>query len=231
MKKVMLMSISILALVAISGCSSSSSSAKKTKASSPKTSQVQSSQSAHSSEKSSKNSGASTSKSTDSEASSSTSASDGTVSSGSSSKDNATSSTSSTAVNFDQLSQSSKNKLYAAWLQNAQGQFSMFNVDQNTTYAINEGPNGTKLYKDGKRVGDSYAGISLARERHSAKFIIAGDSISLYVPAGENDYDGNWSNIRWNLQEKLSKEQLIQQYYQKSLQNQQVVSQSQNVPG
>ncbi|WP_054639033.1 hypothetical protein [Lactococcus fujiensis] len=138
--------------------------------------------------------------------------------------------TSSTTLNFDKLSVNDKNKLYAAWLQNALGQFSVYNPELNTTYFVNEGQNGTKIYKDGKRIGDSYAGISLARELNSAKFVTDANSVLLYVPGPSSSIDGDWSHLKWILQEQILKTDLISRFYQASLKNQQIVETAQTMP-
>lgn len=193
MKKMKFAFLTMLLLALLSGCSSKSSSAK----------------SSHSSSRSSQ---VSKKASTNLEASSKTNTS----------SSNTQTSSDSQTTNFDQLTTANRNKLYASWLENAQGKFIVYNADATTTYFVNAGKNGTKQYENGINNG-GYAGISLANEKNSAKFIINSNSVSLYVPASTNSYDGDWSHLAWTLQETLTKTALIQKYYQASGSNQQIV--------
>lgn len=173
----------------------------------------------------------STSTLSSSTSSSSSVASSTSESSKSTESSSSTSTATTTSVDFGQLSVASQNKLYAAWLQNAQGQFVVYNATATTTYLVNEGQNGTKMYENGKKVGNAWAGYSLAREQNAAKVVISDNSVSLFVPSKtNNNIDGNWSDLVWTLQEKLTKDELMQKYYQTSQGNQQIVLTKDSAP-
>ncbi|MFC4652043.1 hypothetical protein ACFO26_03905 [Lactococcus nasutitermitis] len=209
MKKIITMSMGAVMLFSLAACSSHNATSS---------SKVQKSHSSAQVKSKTKKASPSTSSSKESKSSQSSSSSATTASSSSSTK----SSTTATAVTFDSLTVASKNQIYATWLQNAQGEFIVYNTDAATTYFVNAGSNGTKQYENGVNNG-GYAGISLADEMNSAKFVISGDSVSLYVLVAGNSFDGNWDNLKWMVQTTLTKEALMQEYYQTSLTNKQIV--------
>ena len=231
MKNLKLASAGVLALLLLTGCGGKSDKASAAKSDhQPKT--TQSAKQKTSTKTSSSSTSESSSTSTNS---SSSSDNEKTATSGSSATKSSTTTgaaqtgSGKTASDFDALAPHDRYKLYAAWLDNSQGQFAIYAADSATTYVINEGPNGTKLYKDGQQVGDSYAGISLAREKNSAKFVIDGDAVDFYVP-GDSDLDGNFSHLTWSKKASLTKSQLMSQYYQASQSNDQIVQTSAGQP-
>lgn len=135
-----------------------------------------------------------------------------------------------TTVSFDSLDDAAKFKVYTAWLQNPAGQFVVFNQGGGSAYIINEGANGAHLYTNGQKTGDSYAGMSLVKQRNSVKVLVNGDEVELYAPGQGSSFDGNWNNINWSLQEKSTKSDLMTKYYQASQSNAQVVEVNNGAP-
>ncbi|GBG95918.1 hypothetical protein [Lactococcus termiticola] len=133
-------------------------------------------------------------------------------------------------LSFDALDVTAQAKLYAAWLQNPEGQFVFFNQGGGAFYIINEGPNGARLYTNGQKTGDSYAGLSLVKQRNTVKVLVNGDSIEMYAPGTGSSFDGDWNNINWTLKEKLSKADLMSKFYTASQTNNQVVENNTGAP-
>lgn len=204
MKKIPVFVFSVLALTVLSACTSNQK--KSATQHSSQSTQVASSQT-------SKNS-------TSTSSSQPTSSSSSTTSTSQSSKD----------ARFDDLSTSEKDQILATWLQNSQGQYTVYHVDALTTYFVNDGQNGSKMYQDGQKVGNAYAGISLARQKNSAKFVMKPESVEFYVPSSHSGFDGDWNHIQWQLKETVLKSDLMTKYASLSKNNHQIVDQATQLP-
>lgn len=207
MKKIPVFVFSVLALTVLSACTSNQK--KSATQHSSQSTQVASSQT-------SKNSTSTSS----SQPTSSSSSSSSTTSTSQSSKD----------ARFDDLSTSEKDQILATWLQNSQGQYTVYHVDTLTTYFVNDGQNGSKMYQDGQKVGNAYAGISLARQKNSAKFVMKPESVEFYVPSSHSGFDGDWNHIQWQLKETVLKSDLMTKYASLSKNNHQIVDQATQLP-